>query len=173
MPSHFLFALDNGAGFVYNYDREKGREDDGTMKRLAFLLLALLLLTAGCGGREIPKIEDHTWQMTTVQSGPQGQPVAYGPQETADPAGGTEMLLVCEAKNGILTLWDQTNGKTYSGTYRLSAMTPRSADYEVEIGASKGRAIAAFTTYYDGSSTPTFIISIDGYALNFSAQAGE
>ena len=52
-------------------------------------------------------------------------------------------------------------------------MTPRSADYEIEIGASKGRAIAALTTYYDGSSTPTFIISIDGYALNFSAQAGE
>lgn len=143
------------------------------MKKFAFLMLAFLLAFAGCSRRDIPKIEDHVWQMTTVQSGPQGQPVAYGPERSDASEAGAEMLLLCQAKDGEFTLQDKTNGQTYTGSYRLTDVTPESANYEIVIGDSVGLAVAALTTYHDGSSTPTFIISIDGYALNFSAQADE
>lgn len=111
------------------------------MKRAA-ILLCLLLLT-GCGSDAVPAIEEEAWQMTTVQS---------------------------TASDGVLTLTDGTNDRQYAGSYRLEQSDAGSAVYTVTVGQTEGMAVTALTRYADGSSRPTLILTLDGYALHFFPQ---
>lgn len=143
------------------------------MKRLSVLLCLLLLLLAGCGSNGskdgiVPKIEDYSWQMTTVQSmEAEGQAVAYGPGNDSTLETAVEILLSCTAAEGTITLTDETNGQTYYGTYKLTESDQQTLIYEVTIGGTEGMAVVSMTTYHDGSQTPTFIIGLCDYALNF------
>ena len=47
------------------------------MKKIVMLLVLLVFFLTGCSSR-IPHIEDYSWVMTSVQSGEDGQAVAYG-----------------------------------------------------------------------------------------------
>lgn len=140
------------------------------MKRLSVLLCLLLLLLTGCGSKDstVPKIEDYSWQMTTVQSmEAEGQAVAYGPGNESALETAVEILLSCTAADGTITLTDETNGQTYSGTYKLTESDQQTSTYEVTVGETEGMAVVSMTTYHDDSQTPTFIISLGDYALNF------
>ena len=140
------------------------------MKRLSVLLCLLLLLLAGCGSKEsaVSKIEDYSWQMTTVQSmEAEGQAIAYGPGNDSTLDTAVEILLTCAATDGTITLTDETNGQTYSGTYKLTETEQQTSTYEVTIGETDGMALVSMTTYHDDSQAPTFIISLGDYALNF------
>ena len=141
------------------------------MKRLSVLLcLLLLLLLAGCGSKDstVPKIEDYSWQMTTAQSiEAEGQAVAYGPGNNSTLETAVEILLTCTAADGTITLTDETIGQTYSGTYKLTETDQQTSTYEVTVGETEGMAVVSMTTYHDDSQTPTFIISLGDYALNF------
>ena len=94
----------------------------------------------------------------------------------------------CQAKDGSLTLSDLTTGKNAQGSFRLVQTSPDSAIYEItfpgeiqlgrrvlipEAGSSQspGHGVAAMTTYHDGSQTPTFILSLGNYVLNFQASS--
>ena len=140
------------------------------MKRLSVLLCLLLLLLTGCGSKDstVPKIEDYSWQMTTAQSmEAEGQAVAYGPGNESTLETAVEILLSCTAADGTITLTDETNGQTYSGTYKLVETDQQTSTYEVTVGETEGMAVVSMTTYHDDSQTPTFIISLGDYALNF------
>ena len=130
------------------------------MKRAA-ILLCLLLLT-GCGSDAVPAIEEEAWQMTTVQSCAPGEP---GAPDTAE-----RLTLVCTASDGVLTLTDGTNDRQYAGSYRLEQSDAGSAVYTVTVGQTEGMAVTALTRYADGSSRPTLILTLDGYALHFFPQ---
>lgn len=143
------------------------------MKRLSIILCLLLLFMAGCGSNgskdsTVPKIEDYTWQMTTVQSmEAEGQSIAYGPGNDSTLENAVEILLICTAADGTITLADKTNGQTYSGTYKLTETDRQTSTYEITVGEKEGIAVGSMTTYHDDSQRPTFIISLGDYALNF------
>lgn len=137
----------------------------------AGLLLALLLILVGCGGSKIPKIEDYTWVMTSVQSVQAGgQAVAYGERGSSTLDTAKQMKLLCQAQGGNLTLTDRTNDRTYAGTYQQSKDSPQGVIYEVTIEGQQGYAAVAMTTYQDGSQQPTLIFNLGDYAVNFFAE---
>jgi len=79
-----------------------------------------------------------------------------------------DMTLV--AKDGKLTITDNTNKKSYDGTYSVSGKNPKSTDYKLTINGKKGYATVAMTTYADGTSEPTLPINLDGYSIYFYAK---
>ena len=139
------------------------------MKRAA-ILLCLLLLT-GCGSDAVPAIEEEAWQMTTVQStADNGAIIACAPGEPGAPDTAERLTLVCTASDGVLTLTDGTNDRQYAGSDRREQSDAGSAVYTVTVGQTEGMAVTALTRYADGSSRPTLILTLDGYALHFFPQ---
>lgn len=141
------------------------------MKKYCILFVLIAAFLTGCSSNDVPKPEDHTWVMSTVQSTAEdGQAVAYGPdgQSTLDSAVYIDME--CKAKDGILTLTDNTNNKTYTGGYEFFNQDPDATNYKVTIDGKEGIAVVAMTTYHDGTQTPTFIINLEDYVLNFFSE---
>ena len=140
------------------------------MKRAGLLLAFLLVLLAGCSSKT-PKIDAYSWVMTSVQSmDAGGQAVAYGEQGSSTLEGAKQIELVCEAEGGTLTLTDRTNDRTYTGTYQQSQSDFKSTIYEVEVEGTSGVAVAAMTTYQDGTQDPTLILNLRDYTVNFFAK---
>ena len=140
------------------------------MKKTGLLLALLLVLLTGCAGKA-PKIDEYSWIMTSVQSMEAGgQAVAYGERGSSTLEGAKQIELLCEAKDGKLTLTDRTNDRTYTGTYQQSQRDPKSTIYEVEVDGTTGMAAVAMTTYQDGSQDPTLIFNFGDYAVNFFAE---
>lgn len=144
------------------------------LKRMIPFAVLLLLLLTGCGANadktEVSTIEAHSWQLTSVQSmEAEGQIIAYGPGETSTLDTAVEIVLTCTAEAGKLTLSDETNGKTYTGEYKLTDMSQESMIYEISIDKAEGMAVVSTTTYHNERESPTLIINLGDYALNFFA----
>lgn len=140
------------------------------MKKRLSALIPLILLLAGCGGRDVPKIDEYTWEMTSVQSIEEnGQAVAYGERGHSILADAVQLDMDCVAENGVLTVTDHTNQITYTGTYRLRNTDPRAVSYDIVLDGKEGIAVAAMTTYHDGAHNSTFIMNLEDYAINFFA----
>lgn len=143
------------------------------MKRISLFLCLIALFLTGCSGEtkvkdSAPKVEDYTWQMISIQSmEAEGQFVAIGPdrEEVAEEV--PELQLICAAGDGALSLSDETNGESYTGTYKLVEAEQQTATYEVTVDGKEGMAVVSFTTYHDDSKEPTFIMSLGGYTINF------
>lgn len=141
------------------------------MKKLCLLITSILLFMCGCDNVDAFDVEEHRWVVTSVQSKEDGgQEIAYGASwgDTSDTSDHVE--LICTAKNGVLTLVDNTNEKVYRGTYKIVDADIRSTVYEVALGDKDGVAVSAMTTFNDGSQKPTFIIDICGYVINFFSE---
>ena len=147
------------------------------MKRVlstVFLLLSLTLLFSSCATKTI-SIEDYEWQMRTVMSGDietsqneDSLVVAVGePDELHPDAKIVNLTLI--AKDGKITINDETNNKTYNGTYKVQQKTPKGTDYEITINGQDGYATVALTEYYDGSEIPTLPINLGEYGLYFTS----
>lgn len=140
------------------------------MKRAGLLLALLLVLLTGCSSKA-PKIDEYTWVMTSVQSMEAGgQAVAYGEKGSSTLEGAKQIELVCEAQGGNLTLTNRTNDRTYTGTYQQSQRDSKSTIYEVDVDGTSGVAVAAMTTYQDGTQDPTLIFNLGDYTVNFFAK---
>ena len=143
------------------------------MKRLMIIFFLLAFVLTGCGGGEsktsdAPNIEDYSWQMTTIQSTEtDGQAIAHAPGAVGVPDTSVEVILKCTAVDGELTLTDETNGNTYTGTYKLTDTNQVTRIYEVTVGDSEGMAVVSMTVYHDDSKIPAFIISLGDQTLNF------
>ena len=140
------------------------------MKRAGLLLALLLVLLTGCSSKT-PKIDEYTWVMTSVQSMEAGgQAVAYGEGGSSTLEGAKQIELVCEAEGGNLTLTERTNDRTYIGTYQQSQRDSKSTIYEVDVDGTRGVAVAAMTTYQDGTQDSTLIFNLGDYTVNFFAK---
>lgn len=140
------------------------------MKRAGLLLALLLVLLTGCSSKA-PKIDEYTWVMTSVQSMEAGgQAVAYGEKGSSTLEGAKQIELVCEAEGGNLTLTERTNDRTYTGTYQQSQRDSKSTIYEVDVDGTSGVAVAAMTTYQDGTQDSTLIFNLGDYTVNFFAK---
>lgn len=139
------------------------------MRKAGLWMVLLLVLLAGCSGKT-PKIDEYSWVMTSVQSMEAGgQAVAYGERGSSTLEEAKQVELICEAQGGTLTLTDRTNDRTYTGTYQQSQSDSKSTIYEVEVEGTSGVAVAAMTTYQDGTQDPTLIFNFGDYAVNFFA----
>ena len=141
------------------------------MRKIYLLMALLLLILAGCSNSNAPKIEDYNWVMTSVQSMDTGeQAIAYGERGSSTLDSAKQIELICCAEDGNLTLTDQTNDETYTGTYTMNETDTQSSIYEIVLDGNEGMAVVAMTTYHDGSQEPTFIINLGDYAINFFAE---
>ena len=140
--------------------------------RRCFIILPILLLLTSCGNSDIPKIDEYTWQMTSIQSSESnGGVIAYGEWWSADIAegGAAEIDMICTAKDGILTLTDHTNEATYTGSYMINCENPDGVIYNVTLNGQEGVAVTGMTTYSNETKEATFIINLGEYAINFFA----
>ena len=144
------------------------------MKKFLYTMsVILLLLSLSSCETEINSIEDYEWKMRTVMSGTiesaqnkDSLIVAVGePDELYPNAKIIDLLLI--AKDGKITIIDETYNKTYSGTYKAQQKTPKGTDYEITINGQDGYATVAPTEYYDGSEIPTLPINLGEYSLYF------
>ncbi len=135
---------------------------------LIALLLVLPLSSCNLGG---PEIEDYEWHMRVAMHIEDGVVMydAVGEQDAAHPdAKVIKMTLL--AKNGQVTITDNTNGTTYEGVYTVSGRNPGGTDYYITVDGKMGNAAVAMTTYLDGREEPTLPISLGGYSLYFYAE---
>lgn len=147
------------------------------MKKIVILILSTFfcLCFVACGNEQKYTIDNYTWVMSSIQSIEQnGDFVAYSPSDdTFDKAAYPNALavdMVCNAKNGSLSILDKTNGKTYRGTYKTTKRSPQTTIYEIVIEEKSGTAVVSVTRRQDGTGIPSMILSVSGYALNFQSE---
>ena len=142
-------------------------------KIFAFLAIAVIcLIISAFLILAMPKLEHRTWQLTYAQQAdaPYFVVVHNAKYDFSNDKSGIynfsePIELTLKAKDGKLLLIDQTNGKTYEGTYeadsgrfgKFRAFTKKS--YTVVIDGLQGKA--------NFSSNRTLFVSIGGYYLNF------
>ena len=146
------------------------------MKKITSLLLlvvGLVVALSSCGVGKV-KIEDYEWKMRTamindLELAQTGElVVAVGEPDAVHPnAKIVDITLV--AKDGIITITDATNNKSYEGTYTVSGKNPEGTDYEVVIDGKEGYATVAPTKHHDGTEEPTLPINLGDYSLYFYA----
>lgn len=143
------------------------------MKRTISILILIATLTialSACGLGKV-KIEDYEWKMRTIMHGEDNQVVvdAVGEYDATHPeAKIIDMILT--AKDGKITITDNTNNKTYEGTYTVEQKTPAGTDYKVTIDGKEGYATVAMTTYADGTEEPTLPINLGTHSIYFYAE---
>ena len=138
------------------------------MKKLCVLFCLLFLCLSGCGESDL-KIEDYVWQMTTLQSvESEGKILAFGPGETGMPDTAVAYSLFCEASTGVLFLYSASGDQDHSGSYRVTESNRQSVLYAVTVGETEGMAVVSKTTYHDGGESPTLILSLGDYAIQFA-----
>ena len=142
-------------------------------KLIALFCTVIFAVTLSACNADVVEIEDYEWKMRTVMSNDteaaQYQDelvVAVGEADELYPE--AEIVdLTLTAKDGEITITDNTNGMTYNGTYEVMQKTPKGTDYEIIIDGVTGYATVSPTEYYDDSEIPTLPINIDGYSLYF------
>lgn len=135
---------------------------------IALLILVTVLVT-GCSSKAV-SIENYVWKLRTViaNDSDASVPAVGEPDEVYPEAKVVDVTLT--AKDGLITLTDTTNGKTYSGTYEVINKTAAGTEYNVTIDGFTGFASAAMTTYSDGEKQPTLPINLGEYSIYFIAQ---
>ena len=123
----------------------------------------------------IPTIEGRTWVLSYAQK--TEAPflvVAYGKNFAGSSVEAPLFSLskqtevVCEARNGRLLLTDQTNGKTYEGSYKIKSFgwgqSFKGVTYTVFIDGLEG------TAQISSDFHRILLVDINGYCLNFGVE---
>ena len=145
------------------------------MRKIASIFLSLLLLWVcfGCHDKNPLPIENYKWEMTTIQSSEFNEnPIVYNPTVAMDfnynrVQGCKPMAMTCHASDGKIVIFDKTDNTIYNGTYTLTEKKSNSTIYEISFAQKTGTAVTSMKTYSDGTKTPTLIISLGLYTLNF------
>ncbi len=143
------------------------------LKKIISILLfvsTLLLIFSACGVR-IPQIEDCEWQMRYIMHGENHELIVDAVKKKDNTHPEAKIIdMTLTAKDGIITITDATNQKTYTGTYSPESKTPDGTNYEVTIDDKTGYAIVAMTTYANGTEEPTLPINLGDFSLYFYAK---
>ena len=146
------------------------------MKKGLVLAFSLLLFcVAGCSNLKNVPIDAYVWKITVIQEktkiqeNQKGDVIACAPEFISSYKGAAEIDLTCEAQNGSFTITDARSNQSYKGQYRLEERSPEGTIYEIKLGEATGYAVTGITTYLDNHQTPTFIINIGDYVLNFQS----
>lgn len=140
------------------------------MKKYIIILFLLILTLNGCGSNNIPQLETHTWSMSSIQSTDNNGKILFygtGNEKLSDDA--MKLTLTCLAQNGVLTITDQTNNESYTGTYKLEESNASSNIYSIVLDNLEGMAVVSLTTYQNGCETDTLVLRLQDYALTFFA----
>lgn len=145
------------------------------MKRSVFILMLILsLLLCACGKTEAPEVTDNTWHLGSATLAELGAPteLLYVSDEYVEffgeGADAPRIRCTMSAKNGILTLEDHTNGKTYTGTYSdEEEFSPDATYYKITLGQKRGRALSQRLADKDGNEIYTLSVSVGDYELFF------
>ena len=134
-----------------------------------------IIITAVCvflyGTLVKPMIEIHTWELSTAQQVQPFLTIAHNPQYDFSDDGpffavSKPMEITCVAKNGKLTITDETNNKIYNGSYKVKIWSKFSRQgYEIVIEGKEGTANISSGSFFH---PVTLFMSIDGYCLTFS-----
>ena len=141
------------------------------MKKTLALLLCLALVTLSlfsCGGA--PRIQKETWIFAVAVV--DNNITHVSPAHTdAAPKGTPVIECTLTAKGGAITITDETNEKTYTGTYSdREKINPSAADYRITFGRKKGKAVTSRGLNISGTKeTRTLTLYIDGYEILFAA----
>ena len=138
---------------------------------ISFLLSTLFLLSmAGCGENNLT-IENYEWSLRYAYQVEDNQinVIATDKYDTAHP-NASIVVVTLKAEDGIITIVDKKNSKTYTGVYTLESANPKEKNYKVLINGQEGYATVAMTTYADGSEEPTLPINLGDYSLYFYSE---
>ena len=141
------------------------------MKQARLWMILLVLLLAGCSGGHTMEITDHHWILDSIQSvAEDGAVIAWGTGRGDAPDSETRLQWSYRAEGGVLTLTDQTNDKTYTGTYTRTDADPDSTTYEVMLDGREGMAVVSRTTDEEGGQVPTCIFRFNEYVVTCFAE---
>lgn len=133
-------------------------------------VLFVFIILTGCTVGSVPKLDNVTWHMRSVQDvNKNGNIIAYGKHMENAAENIPQIELICKTADGILTIEDKTNGKTYSGTYTLADSIYEAKRYDIVIDDKKGSAVVS-QTKYNGRNEATFIITVDSFTVNMYAE---
>lgn len=144
------------------------------MKGLRCVLIAVCvaftIFAAGCSGESL-KIDGCEWKMQEAISteNEYAEMVAVGAESSVYPE--AEIVdVTLSASAGVITVTDNTEGKTYRGTYTAESVKRGESVYRVAIENDEGYAVAAKTEYADGREERTLVVSIGKTTLYFYAE---
>lgn len=135
---------------------------------IALLLFALLVCAlSGCGAQK-SMLETYEWSMNSIMSTNGDFIVMEAVSEANDAYPAAPVLdMVLTAKNGMLSLTDKTNGRSYSGTYQLTDQSVECDIYSITLNGKSGYAACTMTKYNDGSEKATLTADLGNYSLYF------
>lgn len=133
--------------------------------------MTMLLSACGIKGKPVVYVESYEWKMMSVMSNNTDLSedelvIAVGEQDELYP-NAKVVDIILTATNGEITLTDATNNKTYTGTYKMTEETSKTATYEIEIDGIAGDATIAITEHLGNRLTPTLPINLGEYTVCF------
>ena len=145
-----------------------GTEVELMKKNVIFAILAVVVFVI-IAIFSVPKINTRTWQLVFAHKQDPYITVAHkAGMELSDASfygASQEIDLILEARKGKITITDNTNNKTYTGSYRRSNRRSnlfRKDSYSVIIEGVEGTA--------NISSNSTMFVSIGDYYLDFAVK---
>ena len=144
------------------------------MRRISLvMLLVMTMLLSACGikGKPVVYIESYEWKMMSVMSNNTDLSedelvIAVGEQDELYP-NATVVDIMLTAKDGVITLTDATNNKTYTGAYKMTEETSKSATYEIVIDDIEGIATITITEHLGNRLIPTLPMNLGEYTVYF------
>ena len=145
------------------------------MKKITILVLALvmIMLISACGvnGKPVVYIDSYEWKLQSVMNNDtevadEELVIAVGEQDELYP-NATVVDIILTAKDGKITITDATNNKTYTGAYKMTEETSKSATYEIVIDDIEGNATITITEHLGNRLTPTLPINLGEYTVYF------
>lgn len=145
------------------------------MKKITTLVLALvmIMLISACGvnGKPVVYIDSYEWKLQSVMNNDsevadEELVIAVGEQDELYP-NATVVDIMLTAKDGEITITDATNNKTYTGAYKMTEETSKSATYEIVIDDIEGNATITITEHLGNRLTPTLPINLGEYTVYF------
>ena len=139
---------------------------------LILLMISVLFVFSSCSADRI-EIDDYEWKMRYIMHlSEDGDQIIYDAVEEINEfySNAKVISLKLVAKEGTITIFDETNKKTYEGTYVLSDKNIKGSEYNIVIDGKTGYAGVAMTTYADNTQEPTLPIKLGTYSMYFYAK---